>query len=45
MDIQSLFSYISMALLASHVDNWRNQSYDTDRPLSNRLSMSLRFKV
>ena len=32
-----------MVLLASSVDNWRALSYDTDRPLTNRLAMSSRF--
>ena len=42
---QPSFSYLSIAVLASSVKSCNALSYDTDGPLSNKLSMKSRLRV
>ena len=42
---QSSFSYLSIAVLASFVESCNALSYDTDSPLSDKLSMRSRLRV
>ena len=42
---QPLLSYLSIAVLASSVESCKALSYDTDSPLSNKLSMRSPLRV
>ena len=42
---QPSFSYLSIAVLAYSVESCNALSYDTDSPLSNKLSMRSRLRV
>ena len=42
---QPSFSYLSISVLASSVESCKALSYDTDSPLSNKLTMGSRLRV
>ena len=42
---QPSFSYLPTAVLASSVESCNALSYDTDSPLSNKLTMGSRLRV
>ena len=42
---QPLFPYLSIAVLVSSVESCNALSYNTDSPLSNKLSMKSRLRV